>query len=98
MLFLEQTVNMHKSNMFFLGKRSAILAMYILAMLCTLVAFIFVTVYCITDKYFFPVTRSAILFFVSGKVLLTFWETILGRSTFKTLHVFKVNIKLQILN
>lgn len=48
------------------AKRDAILAMYVLAMVATLVAFIFVTVYCITDKYFFPVTRSAILFFISA--------------------------------
>jgi len=48
------------------AKRDAIFAMYLLAMLATLVAFIFVTVYCITDKYFFPVTRSAILFFLSA--------------------------------
>lgn len=48
------------------AKRDAIFAMYLLAMLATLVAFVFVTVYCITDKYFFPVTRSAILFSLSG--------------------------------
>lgn len=48
------------------GKRNAVAAMLILALLVTLVAFVFVTVYCITDKYYFPVTRSAILFLIAG--------------------------------
>ena len=55
--------------LFFLDRRNAVVAMYILAVISTLIAFVFVTVYCVTDKYYFPVKRSAILFLFAGKII-----------------------------
>ena len=40
---------------------------YIGALLLTLIAFIFVTVYVVTGKYYFPCGRVAICFILSGE-------------------------------
>eukprot|EP00794_Sanderia_malayensis_P015085 gene15085-16641_t len=64
-------------------KRNAIAAMFILALLITLIAFIFVTVYCITDKYYFPVTRSALLFLAAAICV------VIGLAIYTDIFMFK---------
>lgn len=46
--------------------RYILVGTYIIALLLTLVAFIFVTVYCATGKYYFPIGRVAICFVVAA--------------------------------
>ena len=45
-----------------------VVGLYIIALLLTLVAFIFVTVYSVTGKYYFPIGRVAICYLASGKL------------------------------
>jgi len=51
-------------------KRTVLVVCYIIALLATLIAFIFVTVYCTTGKYYFPVGRSAICYFIAALSIL----------------------------
>ena len=49
------------------ARRNTVVAMFVLAVICTLVGFIFIMVYCATGKYYFPVGRTAISFVLAGK-------------------------------
>lgn len=51
-------------------RRDTLIATYIIAMILTLIGFIFVTAYCVTGKYFFPVGRVAICYFLSALVII----------------------------
>ena len=46
--------------------RLMVIGLYIIALLLTLVAFIFVTVYCVTGKYYFPIGRVVTCFLGSA--------------------------------
>ena len=51
------------------SKRNTVVVMYVFALLDTLIAFIFITTYCATGKYYFPVKRSAAMFFIAALVM-----------------------------
>ena len=55
-------------NFYFSAARMVVVGLYIIALLLTLVAFIFVTVYSVTGKYYFPIGRVAICYLASGKL------------------------------
>jgi len=46
--------------------RMVLVGTYIIALMLTLIGFIFVTVYCVTGKYYFPIGRVAICFVASA--------------------------------
>ncbi|XP_012560070.1 uncharacterized protein LOC105846161 isoform X1 [Hydra vulgaris] len=51
-------------------RRNVLVIFYIISLLLTLVAFAFETIYCVTRKYYFPVGRIALCFFISALLIL----------------------------
>eukprot|EP00111_Clytia_hemisphaerica_P020271 TCONS_00059742-protein len=47
-------------------RRDTLVVMFVLAVIFTLISFIFITVYCATGKYYFPVGRTAICFILAA--------------------------------
>jgi len=54
----------------FMTARYVLVGTYIIALLLTLIAFIFVTVYCATGKYYFPIGRVAVCFMASAVCII----------------------------